>query len=301
MRSCNPGRIGERLWYLGREESGIYLLEGDACSLIISGGMSYLATVVRDQLETFGIDEKRIQKLLILHSHFDHVGLVPFFRRRYPALQVYASARAWQILQMPKGIETINTFSRLSASRRGVAEWLQGLDIEWRDDVVGQAVSEGATIDLGALTVEILETPGHSSCSISAYVPEIQALFPSDGGGIPYGETILPSGNSNFTQYQQSLERLQPLKVDILCADHYGYVKGREAENYLLRSSEAARNYRAMVEAIYRRTGSIDATVEEMVRERLSQIPDFIIGAEIYTGVCRQTARHIAGAMEEKA
>ena len=40
MRSRNAGRIGERLWYLGREESGVYLLEGDVCSLIISGGMS---------------------------------------------------------------------------------------------------------------------------------------------------------------------------------------------------------------------------------------------------------------------
>lgn len=300
MRSCNPGRIAKRLWYLGREESGIYLLEGDACSLVISGGMSYLAPVVRDQLDTFGIDEKRIQKLLILHSHFDHVGLVPFFRRRYPGLQVYASARAWQILQMPKGIETINTFGRLVAERRGMTKWLGGYDLEWRDDVAGEAVSEGETIDLGGLNVQIVETPGHSSCSISAYVPEIQALFPSDGGGIPYGETILPSGNSNFTQYQQSLEKLQPFKVQILCADHYGYVKGPEAETYLLRSSEAARTYRAMVEEIYRRTGSIDATVEELVEERLSQIPDFIIGPEIYTGVCRQTARHIAGAMEEK-
>ncbi len=290
MRSCNPGRIGERLWYLGREESGIYLLEGDTFSLIISGGTSYLAPVVRDQLDAFGIDEERIQKLLILHSHFDHVGLVPFFRRRYPGLQVYASARAWQILQMPKGIETINAFGRLVAERRGVTEWLEGYDLEWRDDVVGEAVSEGSAIDLGGLTVQILETPGHSSCSISAYVPEIQALFPSDGGGIPYGETILPSGNSNFTQYQQSLERLQLLKVGMLCADHYGYVTGREAENYLFRSSEAARNYRAMVEEIYRRTGSMDETVEELVRERL-----------IYTGVCRQTVRHIAGAMEEKA
>ena len=301
MRSCNSGRIGERLWYLGREESGIYLLEGDACSLIISGGMSYLAPVVRNQLDAFGIDERRIQKLLILHSHFDHVGLVPFFRRRCPDLQVYASARAWQILQMPKGIETINNFGRLVAARRGVTAGLQEYDLEWQDDVVGEGVSEGATIDLGGLTVQILETPGHSSCSISAYVPEIQALFPSDGGGIPYGETILPSGNSNFIQYQQSLERLQTLKVKILCADHYGYVKGPEAENYLFRSSEAARNYRAMVEAIYRRTGSVDATAEELVKERLSRIPDFVIAPEIYTGVCRQTARHIAGAMEEKS
>ena len=127
MRSCSAGRIGDRLWYLGRKESGVYLLEGDACSLIVSGGMSYLAPVVLDQLDAFGIDEKRIQKLLILHSHFDHVGLVPFFQRRYPDLQVYASARAWQILQMPKGIETINASGRLVAERMGVTGWLEGL------------------------------------------------------------------------------------------------------------------------------------------------------------------------------
>ena len=301
MRICSAGRIDDRLWYLGRKESGVYLLEGDTCSLIISGGMSYLAPVVLNQLGAFGIDEKRIQKLLILHSHFDHVGLVPFFQRRYPDLQVYASARAWQILRIPKGIETINASGRLVAERMGVAEWLEGHDLEWRDDIAGRVVSEGSVIDLGGLTAQILETPGHSSCSISAYVPEIRTLFPSDGGGIPYGETILPSGNSNFTKYQESLERLQPLKVDRLCADHYGYLEGRDAENYLFRSSEAARNYRAMVEEIYRRTGSIDATAEELVRERFAYCPEFFIGPEIYAGVCRQMVRHIAGSMAEKA
>jgi glyoxylase-like metal-dependent hydrolase (beta-lactamase superfamily II) len=298
MRNRNAGRIGERLWYLGKEESGVYLLEGDACSLIISGGMSYLAPVVQNQLGAFGIDEKRLKKLLILHSHFDHVGLVPFLRRRDPDLQVYASARAWQILQMPKGIETINASGRLVAERMGVTGSLEGFDLEWRADAAGRVVSEGAQIDLGGLTVQILETPGHSSCSISAYIPEIKALFPSDGGGIPYKEIILPSGNSNFTQYQQSLEKLKSLKVDLFCADHYGYVTGEEAQNIIFLSIEAARNYRAMVEEIYRRTDSIDATVQALVAERYTRYPDFIIGPEIYTGVCRQTVRHIAGAMK---
>jgi glyoxylase-like metal-dependent hydrolase (beta-lactamase superfamily II) len=301
MRNCNAGRIGERLWYLGREESGVYLLEGDAFSLIISGGMSYLAPLVQNQLKVFDIDEKRLKKLLILHSHFDHVGLVPFFRRRDPDLQVYASARAWQILQMPKAIETINASGRFVAERMGVIGWLEGFDLEWRSDAAGNVVSEGAQIDLGGLTVQILETPGHSSCSISAYIPEIKALFPSDGGGIPYKETIFTSGNSNFTQYQQSLEKLKSLKVDMFCADHYGYVTGPEAENIIFRSIDAARNYRAMVERIYRRTDSIDATVQALVAERYARFPDFIVGPEIYTGVCRQTVRHIAGAMEGNA
>lgn len=297
MRSHNAGRIGDRLWYLGREEAGVYLLEGDTFSLIINGGMSYLAPVVQNQISALGIDEKRLKKLLILHSHFDHVGLVPFFQRRDPDLQVYASARAWQILQTPKAIETINASSRLVAQRVGVSGWLEGFDLEWRSEGAGMVVSEGAQIDLGGLTVQILETPGHSSCSITAYVPEMRALFPSDGGGIPYKEIILSSGNSNFTQYQQSLEKLKSLDVDIFCADHYGYVTGREAESIIVRGIDAAKDYRAMVEETYRRTSSLDATVQALVTERYTQVPDFIVAPEIYAGVCRQIARHIVGAM----
>lgn len=298
MRSHSAGRISERLWYLGRKEAGVYLLEGDRFSMVINGAMSYLAPVVQNQMGAFGIDEKKLKKLLILHSHFDHVGLVPFFRRRDPELQVYASSRAWQILQTPKAIETINASSRLVAQRSGVSGWLEGFDLEWRADDEGTVVSDGARIDLGGLTVQILETPGHSSCSISAYVPEMRALFPSDGGGIPYEGMMLPSGNSNFTQYQQSLERLKSLDVDMFCADHYGYVTGEDAEGIIARSIESARGYRDMVEAIYRRTSSIDETVQALVTERYTQVPDFVIAPEIYAGVCRQIVRHIAGAFE---
>jgi len=75
MRHRKTGKIHDHLWYLGREESGVYLLEGNTSSLIISGGMSYLAPTVESQLNAFGIDETKIGKLLILHTHFDHVGL----------------------------------------------------------------------------------------------------------------------------------------------------------------------------------------------------------------------------------
>jgi 2-aminobenzoylacetyl-CoA thioesterase len=301
MRSRSAGRIRENLWYLGREESGIYLLEGMTSSLIVSGGMSYLAPVVQSQLRDFAIDETKIGKLLILHAHFDHVGLVPFFKRRYPDLEVYASSRAWEILQTAKGIETINAFSHLIAERMGFDGNLAGKDLQWRDGITGTTVSEGATLDLGGTIMEILETPGHSSCSVSAYVPEMGALFPSDGGGIPYGETIIPSGNSNFTKYQESLAKLKTFRVDILCADHYGYVMGKEAECYIPRSIDAAAEMRALIEELFRRTGSIDATVEALIADTYTRNPDYFLAPEITAGIYRQTVRHIAGALRGKA
>jgi len=300
MRRRSAGRVHDRLWYLGREESGVYLLEGDSSSLIVSGGMSYLAPMVLNQLQAFGIDEGRIGKLLILHAHFDHVGLVPFFKRRYSALEIFASKRGWEILRMAKGIDTINAFNRLVAEKMGVTGCLEGRDLEWRDDVAGEAIFEGDKIDLGGVTVQIFETPGHSSCCVAAYCPEIRALFPSDGAGIPYEQTIIPAGNSNFTMYQQSLKKLEPLAVDILCADHYGYITGAEATDYIARSIDAAAEKRALIEAVYRRTRSVDETVKELVAQVYLNHPAYFLPPEIYAGVYRQTVRHVAGALGDE-
>ena len=41
MRNRHPGKIRDGLWYLGHEETGVYLLEGAVESIVISGGMSY--------------------------------------------------------------------------------------------------------------------------------------------------------------------------------------------------------------------------------------------------------------------
>jgi 2-aminobenzoylacetyl-CoA thioesterase len=299
MRRREAGKVCDHLWYLGREESGIYLLEGHASTLILNGGLSYLASDIPLQIKDFGINEEKIDKLLILHAHFDHVGLVPFFKRRYPKLQVFALARAWEILGSDKAVQTINAFSHMVAERAGVLERLKGLDLDWRDDVSGLVVSEGSEINLGDLNVRVIETPGHSSCSLSAYCPELKALFPSDAGGIPFKDTIIPAGNSNYTQYQKSLQKLSAFAVDILCADHYGYVTGEEANSYISKSVEIANAHRADIEAIYRAKGSVDQTVDEILDQAYRKYPGYFLPREIYAGVYRQTVRHIASMLEK--
>ena len=77
MRVRKAGRVCDNLWYLGREESGIYILEGTDSSMIISGGLNYIVPDILRQLHQFNIDETRIHALLILHSHFDHVTGTP--------------------------------------------------------------------------------------------------------------------------------------------------------------------------------------------------------------------------------
>ncbi len=296
MRHIEAGRVTEGVWYLGREESGIYLLEGSSSSMIVSGGMSWIIEDVLQQMDRFGIDENRIDKLLILHSHFDHVGLVPFFARRIPGLTVYASAPAWKVLGNPKAIETINRFNRITAEQHGRVDVLDARDLDWRDDVSGVVAAEGDRIDCGGLDVEIIEIPGHSSCSIAAYAPAVRALFPSDGGGIPFRDVIIPSGNSNYTRFQQSLEKMRRLPVDFFCADHGGFVTGDEARCFIEDAIEAAREFRVLMERVYRRTGSVEATVKRLVSLALATRPDYFLPADIMESVYTQMVRHVASA-----
>ena len=301
MRIRNPGKVRERLWFLGREESGVYLLEGKDGSMIVNGGTGYIIPDLLLQFKEFGIDEDRITKLLILHAHFDHVGIVPFFKRRHPKLEVYASKRAWEILRMEKATRTINQFSRAIAKRVGKEEVHSTFDLDWRDDVTGKTVREGDRIDLGDLEVSILEVPGHSSCSIAAYVPEFKVLFPTDGGGIPYAETINTLGNSNYTQYQQSMEKLEGLEVEYYCPDHFGYVTGEEAREFISKSIDMAQQLRERIEEAYRTTKDIDLAARKLISAFFNENPDYFLAPEIALEVYRQMVRHIASAIEGSA
>jgi glyoxylase-like metal-dependent hydrolase (beta-lactamase superfamily II) len=301
VRIRERGRVKEGLWFLGREETGVYVLEGRQESMIISGGMSYIVPDLLQQMTDFNIDERRITKLLILHSHFDHVGIVPFMKRRLPQAEVYASERAWEILTMEKAIRTINEFSRTVARRMRMEEVYSTYDLEWRDDITGKLVHDGDRFDLGGVTVSILEIPGHSSCSIAAYVPEWKALFPTDGGGIPFRETIITSGNSNYTRFQESLEKLKDLEVDYYCADHYGYMTGEEAREFIPKTIEMAKKHRAELEEAYRSTGDIDEAAKAMVNSFYDENRGYFLSPEIFVDVYRQMVRHIASVMEGKA
>jgi len=270
----------------------VYLLDGTNESMIISGGTSYIVPAVMRQLQEFALREDRISSILILHAHFDHIGIVPFFRKLHPDMRVYASGRAWEILAEPRNILTINEFSHRIAERMGMAD--TGRELDWPHGLRGEIVYEGTTICLGDLDVQIMETPGHSSCSISAYIPQLRALFPSDGGGIPYKGTIVAAPNSNFSQYVASLRRMEPMEVEYLCADHFGYVCGDEARSYLAGSIKSADEEFGRLANIYYRCRDVEIASREASSSFLAENPDYFLTPDIYEGICRQMMKQIA-------
>ena len=89
-----PGWVTERILLLGRRESCVYVLKGNDEFVLLGGGMIHIVPDLLNQLNEFGIGEDKIKRIIILHSHFDHCGIVSFFKKRWPWATVTASERA---------------------------------------------------------------------------------------------------------------------------------------------------------------------------------------------------------------
>ncbi len=294
MRYLTPQTIHPRIESLGRREMNVYLLKGKEY-MIIEGGMSYIVPDMLKQFRERSIDVPRITRLLILHSHFDHCGIGPFFKRRIPELKIAGSRRSQELYRKEKVIHFIRDRNREMIQFFQMEKEAAELNLDFDQLEIDEAVGEGDAIDLGeGVKVQIMEMPGHSSCSIAAHVPSLKALFPSDAGGIPgEGEEIFPSGNEDFILYQKSLEKLRPLEVEIVCLARNGAFAGKDAGEYILRSIEAAENMRREIVRQFQGVADPEEKLTRLARDRYDSLKTRDIPWDVYLGLMRGMVKNI--------
>ena len=289
-----PGKITDRIWLVGRKESCAYLVGGKNEYVLLGGAMAYVAPDVLEQVEAFGIDEHKLRRIVILHSHFDHCGMVPFLKRRWPWVTVTGSQKSQNLLRKPKVIDSIEIMNQAMIAHNGLAEQGQTLDLRFTGIEVESAVSDSEILTCSDLSLEILEVPGHSSCSIAVYIPEEKALFASDAGGIPFGDKIFTAANANFDLYQQSLQKMAAKDVDIYLAEHYGALAGEKGRQFLRNAITAAAETRQALEAVYNETNDVAKTTEVITDGIMADAPIGFLPREVVAIVAGQMVNFIA-------
>jgi glyoxylase-like metal-dependent hydrolase (beta-lactamase superfamily II) len=294
MIITKPGKVTDRIVLLGVKESSVYILKGEDEYAFVGGGMVHIVPEIVEQLKEFKIEEEKIKRILILHSHFDHCGVVPFLKKRWPWAKVTASLKAKELLAAPKVIETIQFLNQALLKEKGREGQANDLGLGFSGINVEEVVKENDIIRCGDLTIEIIEVPGHSSCSISAYVPDEKAMFGSDAGGIPFGDQIFTCANSNFDKYQESLMKMNRYEIDVYLAEHYGARTGEDANTFLNKSMDFAKEARAILEASYARTKDIKKSTEEITDMLMENTPDDFLHRDIVALVTGQMLKYIS-------
>ena len=138
-------------------------------------------------------DGAEVEYILLTHGHYDHTTGVPDLKRRCPGAQVY--------IHQADANGAGSTLFPLAGQVSGLKYY-----------------KEGDTLTLGTLTIEVLETPGHSPGSVTLKVGNV--LFTGDTlfcGSC--GRTDLRGGS--YDQIMGSLKRLGELEGGFhVCPGH---------------------------------------------------------------------------------
>lgn len=287
------GKVTDRILLLGRNESSVYILKGKDEYALVGGGMVHIVPEMLEQLKTYEIEEEKISRIFILHAHFDHCGVVPFFKKRWPRAKVTASAKAKELLAAPKVIESIETMNQALLEKHGCRKKAETLGLSFSGIEVEEVVKGGDVLSLGDLTLEVLDVPGHSSCSIAIWVPQEKAMFASDAGGIPYGDEVFTAANSNFDRYQESLKKMAAYNIEVHLAEHYGARIGEDGRNYLKKSIADAEKTRKIFEETIRRNKDLKKSTEELTGKIMGKTPEEFLSRDVLQIVVGQMVKYL--------
>jgi glyoxylase-like metal-dependent hydrolase (beta-lactamase superfamily II) len=164
----------------------------------------------------------------------------------------------------------------LSESHRDqMLHLVRGEDVSLQPVAFELHLREGDRFDLGGVTCEVLEVPGHTRDSLAFFIPEMRALFAGEAHGFP--EKAVDGGVqveflSSYDEYLRSLEKMIALKPRMIGMAHLWVYTDDDATEYLRRSLQATPRYRQLIERYLDQAGGdVDAACRLMARREYDE------------------------------
>ena len=229
-----PVEITDDLLMFGTNEYPLYLFKGQREAAVFEAGTGAMGPLLREQMERLGIGQELVSQVVIPHAHPDHVMAVPLFREIFPGVTVLASETAAKTLSTEKAIAffcQVDDALTASCMKAGlITEQHRPQPLAEKQIAVDRTIAEGDTVTVEGASFEVLETPGHSDCSLSFYEPGRGLLLISDATGyyMPRHDCWWPNYFTGYELYLSSIRRLAALDAEILCLGHHAAIKDAE-------------------------------------------------------------------------
>jgi 2-aminobenzoylacetyl-CoA thioesterase len=257
--------IIEGLYMLGTTAMPVYLLDGQRPA-IFDAGLAFLGRLyARAVGEVIGT--RPPQFCFLTHSHFDHCGSVSILKAFFPSLKVVSSEKTKNIIGRPNAVALMQELTRATEQ---MAKSI-GVDLDQFDRFepfeVDLTLKDGDSIELSEqLTVQALETPGHTWDCLSYYIPQKKILVLSEAAGIPDQTGYIVSDFLvDYDRYYESLVRLSRLDVEVICLGHLHAFTGADAQDYLQNSLRSCQEFLQQAEQFLQQAdGDVQKTMQKI-------------------------------------
>jgi glyoxylase-like metal-dependent hydrolase (beta-lactamase superfamily II) len=296
MKVQADGDIGEWITVAGNHFYPGYIIKGRQKRLMIDAGINLMGPAYIASLEKVFGDKNTLDYVFATHSHFDHLGAIPYLKRQLPHLQAGAFERVGELMKK-KSVLDLMTF--LSELQRGFFHNIVG-DEDVRIEAVDfeLKLKEGDRFDLGGVTCEVYEVPGHTGDSLAFFIPEIRALFAGEACGIPESDKDSPiqvEFLSSYDDYISSLDKLIKLRPKLIGMAHMWIFTDDDATDFLKRSRKATPRYRKLIETyLDAANGDMDSAVQSMAKKEYDEKKTIAQPRESYIENLKAQVRQVA-------
>lgn len=203
-----PFRIHGNTWHVGPRGLGVFLITAPTGHVLIDGGATADASLIKANLESLGIELRDVRWILNSHAHCDHAGGIAQFARD-TAAEVIAGAADAPLL-----------------ARGGKDDPQYGDRFPFAPVQVTRTVADGERLRLGDLVITAHATPGHTrgnttwawtSCEDARCLDVVNVGSLSAPGFQLIGNPDYPDVVADF---RASFDKVAALPCDLALAPH---------------------------------------------------------------------------------
>jgi hydroxyacylglutathione hydrolase len=221
-------------------DSHVYVL-GDPSShdlSLIDVGLSGKGAYKVQSLQEAGVHLEDIKRIILTHTHFDHIGCLTEIRKQVPQAELWVHSLEADSLEQgdERTVYGMEMF-------RGMCQMQYGLKSGAFTYQVHRKLQGGESLTIGGMDWEVFHIPGHSMGGIALYHRPKRILIPGDVIYADYAIGRYDLHGANAPDLKNSLMRLGELEVEILLPGHNqivtslpkGYIQktARQWESYL--------------------------------------------------------------------
>ncbi|PWL94724.1 MAG: hypothetical protein DBY08_02515 [Clostridiales bacterium] len=240
-----PG--GEAVLIMGSEKTALY-----------DCGMACFEKELIENTER-ALGERNLDYILISHSHYDHMGALPYIIKRWPDIEVCGTEKAKQVFERPGAVAMIESMGKTAAEHYG----RNPEDVTSDNLRIDRVLKSGDILELGEEKILAIETKGHTDCCMSYLIQPEGILMASESTGVISKEGILRT--SILKSFDESLESARFLKLmpfKYLLVSHYGILDRSFNDIYFDMYIEEAERERRIIEKLISEGKSLDEIFE---------------------------------------